>query len=87
MQILVCVVKPEAGKSKVKETPSSEGMAISLETSDLMINGRIRNDLPQQHIEDIERALNEKSFKKLAKIIIRESNQLHAICLDTYPPI
>ena len=36
LSILICVVKPEHGQSQVKDVPSTEGMALSLTTSELM---------------------------------------------------
>jgi diphosphomevalonate decarboxylase len=36
LSILVCVVKPEGDQDRVKEVPSTEGMALSLKTSELM---------------------------------------------------
>ena len=48
---------------------------------------RLGANLPEQHINQLTNALNEKDFKKFARIVIKESNQLHAICMDTYPSI
>jgi len=48
---------------------------------------RIQNDLPEKHIEELMKAINEKNFADFAKVVIKESNQLHAICQDTYPTI
>lgn len=36
LQIFVCVVRPEEGQSGVKDVPSTKGMDLSLDTSELM---------------------------------------------------
>ena len=61
-------------------------MALSLQTSELMA-ARIENDLPSKHIKNLIEAINAQDFSTFAKIVMRESNQLHAICQDTYPSI
>mmetsp|Transcript_8498 Transcript_8498/g.14294 ORF Transcript_8498/g.14294 Transcript_8498/m.14294 type:complete len:148 (-) Transcript_8498:37-480(-) len=58
-----------------------------METSELMREGRLGQNLPQKHIDELKTHLNQKDFHSFAKVVMRESNQLHAICLDTYPPI
>lgn len=35
----------------------------------------------------MEQAIAAQNFKALAPLIMRDSNNFHAICLDTYPPI
>jgi len=35
----------------------------------------------------METAIHNKDFQTFAKLTMQDSNQLHAICLDTYPPI
>ena len=37
-------------------------------------------------IEKIIKAINERDFQAFADITIRDSNQFHAICQDTFPP-
>ena len=36
--------------------------------------------------EKIIKAIEEKDFQAFADITIRDSNQFHAICQDTFPP-
>ena len=35
----------------------------------------------------METAILKKDFQTFAKLTMQDSNQFHAICLDTYPPI
>lgn len=61
-------------------------MQQSMETSELL-NLRLSNDLPGRHILELKEALVKKDFENFAKLTMKESNQLHAVCLDTFPPI
>ncbi len=36
---------------------------------------------------EIEHALVARDFPTFARITMQDSNQFHAVCLDTYPPI
>ena len=36
---------------------------------------------------EIEHALVARDFATFARITMQDSNQFHAVCLDTYPPI
>jgi len=49
LRLLICVVEPEAGQSSVKDIPSTKGMQLSLQTSELL-QLRLENDLPGKHI-------------------------------------
>eukprot|EP00035_Acanthoeca_spectabilis_P035476 m.34903 g.34903 ORF g.34903 m.34903 type:complete len:412 (+) comp7384_c0_seq1:122-1357(+) len=80
MQILVFVVN--AGKKSVS---SSSGMQTSVKTSAL-IDHRAKVVVPQR-MKDIEAAILAKDFDAFGRITIQDSNQFHAVCLDTYPPI
>ncbi len=31
-------------------------------------------------------AVEEKDFSRFSELTMKDSNQLHAVCLDTYPP-
>lgn len=84
--MLICVVKPDANQNAFKDIPSTDGMRLSLATSELL-QMRIENDLPAQHCEQIIDAMKRKDFSRWAQLVMQESNQLHACCLDTSPPI
>ena len=35
----------------------------------------------------MSRAIQNRNFEEFAKLTMQDSNQFHAVCLDTYPPI
>lgn len=80
MQALICVVSDEK-----KGTSSTSGMQRTVETSELLQH-RIKHVVPK-HMEQIMRAILHKDFETFATITMRDSNQFHAVCLDTDPPI
>lgn len=79
LRALILVV----GEGK-KETSSTVGMRNSKATSDLLQH-RIKYCVPKR-IDEIIKAIKERNFAKFAEITMKDSNQFHAICLDTYPP-
>ncbi|KNC24719.1 hypothetical protein FF38_05419 [Lucilia cuprina] len=79
MHVLILVVND--GR---KKTSSTKGMQRAVETSDL-IKYRAKYCVPQR-INAITDAIKEKDFETFAKIAMQDSNQFHAIALDTYPP-
>ncbi|XP_030762784.1 diphosphomevalonate decarboxylase isoform X2 [Sitophilus oryzae] len=79
MRVLVLVVNDNQ-----KKYGSTIGMNHSVETSTL-IRYRSESVIPQR-IEEINKAILERNFHKFAEITMKDSNQFHAICLDTYPP-
>ncbi|GBN09424.1 Diphosphomevalonate decarboxylase [Araneus ventricosus] len=80
MRALILVVN--AGK---KEIGSTKGMQQSVLTSSLLPY-RVSNIVPER-VEAIKKAILQKDFQTFAEITMKESNQFHAICLDTFPPI
>lgn len=80
IQILILVVN--AGKKTVS---SSSGMQTSVKTSELLKH-RIKECVPAR-MKAIEKAIQDRDFETFGKITIQDSNQFHAVCLDTYPPI
>ncbi|XP_071878410.1 mevalonate diphosphate decarboxylase [Bombus fervidus] len=79
MRILILVVND--AKKKVS---SSVGMKRTMETSDL-VQYRIKHVIPER-IKKMEQAIVEKDFKIFAEHTMKDSNQMHAVCLDAYPP-
>jgi len=77
--ILICIVN-----DKQKETSSTVGMRRSTDTSDLIV---LRDLVTQKRIERITRAIKEKDLPAFAEVTMKDSNQFHAVCLDSYPPI
>lgn len=80
MRVVILVVNQGA-----KETPSTSGMNTSVKTSPLL-QFRADHVVPQR-MKDITTAIKANDFDAFAKITMQDSNQFHAICADTYPPI
>lgn len=70
---------------KEKDTSSTSGMETSRLTSPLL---QFRAaEVVQPRLEAIEKAFLARDFEEFGKITMQDSNQFHATCLDTYPPI
>uniref|UniRef100_A0A7I4DTG8 Diphosphomevalonate decarboxylase n=1 Tax=Physcomitrium patens TaxID=3218 RepID=A0A7I4DTG8_PHYPA len=69
--IIIAVVS-----SRQKETSSTSGMQESVKTSPLL-----------KYRAEMEKAIKSMNFTEFAKITCADSNQFHATCLDTSPPI
>jgi diphosphomevalonate decarboxylase len=67
-----------------KKVGSTSGMARSVVTSEL-IKYRVEKCVPHR-IHSITQAIKDRDFPKFAEVTMKDSNQFHAICLDTYPP-
>ena len=70
---------------KEKDTSSTYGMETSKATSRLL-SYRANNVVPNR-LEEIERAILNRDFETFGAITMSDSNQFHAICLYTFPPI
>ncbi|KAL0575116.1 diphosphomevalonate decarboxylase [Marasmius crinis-equi] len=77
---LICVVNDAK-----KGTSSTSGMQRTVETSALLQH-RIKEVVPKR-MADISKAIQEKDFDTFARITMADSNQFHAVALDTTPPI
>jgi len=70
---------------KEKDTSSTSGMETSKTTSPLL--GFRAANVVEPRLKSMEDAYLAKDFQKFGEITMQDSNQFHATCLDTYPPI
>ena len=80
LQVLILVVS-----ANKKETSSTAGMMTSVETSELL-KFRAEAVVPAR-MAAISEAYLAKDFEAFGRITMQDSNQFHACCADTYPPI
>ncbi|EUC58622.1 diphosphomevalonate decarboxylase [Rhizoctonia solani AG-3 Rhs1AP] len=80
LHALICVVNDAK-----KGTSSTSGMQRTVETSPLLQH-RIAHVVPKR-MNDISQAIQARDFETFARITMDDSNQFHAVCLDTSPPI
>lgn len=77
---LICVVSDDK-----KGTSSTSGMQRTVETSSLLQH-RIAHVVPAR-MDAIKDAILRRDFTTFARITMQDSNQFHAVALDTDPPI
>uniref|UniRef100_A0A1I7Y744 Diphosphomevalonate decarboxylase n=1 Tax=Steinernema glaseri TaxID=37863 RepID=A0A1I7Y744_9BILA len=70
---------------KEKAVGSSVGMRLTVQTSELL-KYRVSHVVPER-VKGLVEAYKNRDFPKLGEIIMADSNQLHAVCLDTRPPL
>jgi diphosphomevalonate decarboxylase len=80
MHALICIVSDDK-----KGTSSTAGMERTVETSTLLQH-RIEFVVPDR-MNKISAAILGRDFDTFARITMRDSNQFHAVALDTDPPI
>ncbi|NXF09438.1 MVD1 decarboxylase, partial [Smithornis capensis] len=80
LRVLVLVVSGEK-----KPVGSTAGMQTSVETSPLLKH-RAEVVVPERLAQMI-RHIQERDFEGFGQLAMRDSNQFHATCLDTFPPI
>ncbi|CAA7408279.1 unnamed protein product [Spirodela intermedia] len=71
--------------SRQKETSSTSGMRDSVVTSTLLQH-RAEVIVPSRILQ-MEEAIKNRNFGSFARLTCADSNQFHAVCLDTTPPI
>ncbi|XP_014593934.1 diphosphomevalonate decarboxylase isoform X1 [Equus przewalskii] len=80
LRVLILVVSAEK-----KLTGSTVGMQTSVETSPLL---RFRAEaLVPARMAEMARCVMERDFQAFGQLTMKDSNQFHATCLDTFPPI
>ena len=80
MRVLIVVAN-----SAQKETSSTDGMQRSVLTSPLLTHRA--QAIVEPRMREMEAALQAKDFPTFARLTMQDSNQFHATCLDTFPPI
>ncbi|XP_029947310.1 diphosphomevalonate decarboxylase [Salarias fasciatus] len=68
-----------------KSVGSTSGMQTSVQSS-CLLKHRADSVVSGRMVEMIE-AVRKKDFPAFAELTMKDSNQFHATCLDTYPPI
>jgi len=79
MRILVLVVNDQK-----KDTSSTDGMQQSVKTSKLM---KERVNIVPGRMKEMERAILEKDYQTFGVLTMKDSDDFHAVCADTEPPI
>ncbi|KAG7473532.1 hypothetical protein MATL_G00096890 [Megalops atlanticus] len=80
LRVLILVVSAER-----KPVGSTAGMQTSVETSALLKH-RADSVVPGR-MEEMISAIRRRDFAAFGELTMKDSNQFHATCMDTYPPI
>ncbi|VDO18594.1 unnamed protein product [Heligmosomoides polygyrus] len=68
-----------------KDVGSSDGMRRSVQTSELL-QYRSTAVVPER-IRRLIHAYESRNFSEFGRVVMAESNQLHAVCMDSFPPL
>lgn len=79
MHMLILVVCDEK-----KKIGSSLGMKLAVQNSSIL-KYRASDCVPSR-VTEMTKAILDKNFPAFGELTMKESNQFHAVCLDTYPP-
>ncbi|ROT84009.1 diphosphomevalonate decarboxylase [Penaeus vannamei] len=79
LRVIICVAND--GR---KKTGSTEGMRRTVQTSRLM-QYRIRESVGLR-IDSMMQAIKEKNWSAFCDLTIADSNEMHAVCQDSFPP-
>ncbi|VDK78328.1 unnamed protein product [Litomosoides sigmodontis] len=67
-----------------KKVGSSSGMQLTVKTSKLL---QARMDIVPEQITKLKNAFRDRDFAEFAKVVMTDSGQLHALCMDTMPSL
>uniref|UniRef100_A0A0R3RWP2 Diphosphomevalonate decarboxylase n=1 Tax=Elaeophora elaphi TaxID=1147741 RepID=A0A0R3RWP2_9BILA len=67
-----------------KKVGSSNGMQSTVKTSKLL---QARMDIVPEQITKLKNAFRDRNFEEFAEVVMSDSGQLHAICMDTMPSL
>ncbi|KAG4301961.1 hypothetical protein PCANB_002017 [Pneumocystis canis] len=79
LRVLIFIIS-----SVKKKISSTEGMKATTMTSNLF---QYRIQHVDSNIQKMQKAIKDKDFATFAELTMKDSNQFHATCLDTFPPI
>lgn len=68
----------------VKKISSSDGHKRTMRTSELF---KLRPKYAENEVKDLEKIISKRDFAQISEIIMKDSNNMHATMLDSYPPI
>jgi diphosphomevalonate decarboxylase len=68
-----------------KGISSTSGMQSTVSTSELFVHRA--NKVVPERMQRMKTAIQNRDFAAFAEITMKDSNQFHAVCLDTSPPI
>ncbi|KAM9122543.1 diphosphomevalonate decarboxylase [Pangshura tecta] len=80
LRVLILVVSAEK-----KQVGSTAGMQTSVDTSPLLKH-RAEAVVPERMAQMIQ-FIQQRDFEGFGQLTMKDSNQFHATCLDTFPPI
>lgn len=80
MRMLILVVNDAK-----KAVSSTDGMQMTAQHSELFRH-RVDSIVPAR-VTAMRAAIRDRDFTAFAELTMKDSNQFHAVCLDTYPPI
>ncbi|XP_029464493.1 diphosphomevalonate decarboxylase [Rhinatrema bivittatum] len=80
LRVLILVVSAEK-----KLVGSTAGMQTSVETSPLLKH-RAEAVVPDR-LKEMCEAVRQRDFERFGQLTMKDSNQFHATCMDTFPPI
>jgi len=80
MQVLILVVNDSR-----KDTSSTEGMQQTVCTCDMM-EYRVKQMVPRR-MKQMEQAILDKDYQTFGDLTMRDSDEFHAVCAATQPPI